>query len=211
MEGHTFKLCELEPKGLGERGRHRRTVLFHLHGRSDEQIKALMAQIAPQLQPNQVIEVDAKIAARGSSVHADYEADAHADTPAPPQTPLDDGDDEEADDAEVVANPVQATRFSIRMLWEAQKRHAAASEELCRRTSALTDKAIEQMKKVDDALTEVSSMRRALLKERQELTGGQGGVQTGITAEDIVELMKTGAAMLRDLSTQGRGGSSPER
>jgi hypothetical protein len=218
MERHTYKLCELLPKEPGKRGRHKRVVLMDWHDLPAEEVERLRSMVEPRLQPNQVSELDSKIVARGRSVQdepddeddIDLAEDAEeAAEPAdePPQHASGDLEDEAlADDGlDAATNPVAATKFSIRMLWLAQRRHAEASEELCKRTSALTDKTLDQWKKVDDLLTEVAAMRRELLKEK---TAEQTRQASGVSMQDIMEIMRTGATIWREVNTPPRGGPS---
>lgn len=203
MGNHTFRLCDLLPKGAGERGRHKQFARLTLRGRSDEQVAALVNQISPQLEPNQIIEVDSRIVARGSAVSVDEE-DA-----GPPEGDADDAqaNSETPDDPRATAvfpptDPVAATQFSIRMLWDAQRRHAAASEELCRRTAEMTERAIAQMQKIDNLLTEASSRRR------DPPAPPADDPPRKVSFEDVAALVKMGAEVWRDVQAQGRGETS---
>jgi hypothetical protein len=201
MGGHTFRLCDLLPKEIGERGRHKQSIRFTLRGRSDEQVASLVNQLSSQLEPNQIIVVDGRIVARGSAVAADEEA------AVPPEPEADDGQADEEDLTSepsaaggfAPADPIAATQFSIRMLWDAQRRHAAASEELCRRTAEMTDRAIAQMQKIDNLLSEVSSRRRETPAPPAEEPSRR------VTLEDVAALVKMGAEVWRDVQAQGRG------
>lgn len=221
MERHTYKICELQPKEPGKRGRHRRVVVMDWYHVSSEDLAQLRRMCEPRLQPNQVVELDNKIVARGTAVQEDLdgeEEEVDQDDTAADGDGHDAGDTaatsaavEEAaimdDEADAATNPVAATKFSIRMLWMAQKRHAVASEELCTRTSALTDKTLEQWKKVDDALTEITALRRELMKER---TAEQAKTAVGVSMQDVMEIMRTGATIWREVNGPPRGGGTSE-
>lgn len=212
---HTYKVCELQPKEPGKRGRHKRVVLMDFPQIGADELTYLRKTLEPRLQPNQVAELDAKIVARGSAVDEEdeeHEGEAvQADEEAlevPDEVAEDDLEDVELrGEASAATDPVAATRFSIRMLWLAQKRHAAASEELCKRTSALTEKTLEQWKKVDDALTEVSALRREILKEKA--TDQAKPPSPGVSMQDIMEIMRTGATIWREVVTSTPTANKP--
>lgn len=147
-------------------------------GLSDEELKMIRAVQEPRLKADEIAELDKKIVARGSGVTEEDAAEV-ADT--------DDEDDAEEAKAPSSDDPVAVTKHATRMLWDAYRKHAAASSELREQTNELNKRAIEQARQLDEAL---SKTRRP-------------GPTINITADDIVNLVRAGTTALQEFVSGG--------
>ncbi len=133
---------------------------------SDDEVKMIRAVQEPRLKSDEIAELDKKIVARGSGVTEEDAADV-ADA--------DDADD--VDDVKPASDdPVAVTKHATRMLWDAYRKHAAASAELREQTNELNRRAIEQARQLDEALSK----------------RGRPGPTINISAGDISNLVRAG-------------------
>ena len=168
MERHTYKVCRVLPRDPEQKmGRPRREVLMPWEDLSDDEVKMIRAVQEPRLKPDEIAELDKKIVARGSGVTEEDAADvAEADD----TQDVDDGKAPSSDD------PVAVTKHATRMLWDAYRKHAAASAELREQTNELNRRAIEQARQLDEALSK----------------RGRPGPTINISAGDISNLVRAG-------------------
>ena len=179
MERHTYKVCRVLPRDPEQKmGRPRREVLMPWEDLSDDEVKMIRAVQEPRLKADEIAELDKKIVARGSGVTEEDVADAED---------ADDGDD--ADDAKAPSSddPVAVTKHATRMLWDAYRKHAAASAELREQTNELNKRAIEQARQLDEALNK----------------RGRPGPTINITAGDISNLVRAGTKAFQEFVAGG--------
>ena len=146
---------------------------------SDDEVKMIRAVQEPRLKADEIAELDKKIVARGSGVTEEDVADT------------DDADDtDDTDDAKAPGSsddPVAVTKHATRMLWDAYRKHAAASAELREQTNELNKRAIEQARQLDEALGK----------------RGRPGPTINITAGDISNLVRAGTKAFQEFVAGG--------
>lgn len=147
---------------------------------SDDEVKMIRAVQEPRLKADEIAELDKKIVARGSGVAEEDVADADD---------ADDGDGaDDVDDVKTASDdPVAVTKHATRMLWDAYRKHAAASAELREQTNELNKRAIEQARQLDEALGK----------------RGRPGPTINITAGDISNLVRAGTKAFQEFVAGG--------
>ena len=145
---------------------------------SDDEVKMIRAVQEPRLKADEIAELDKKIVARGSGVTEEDAADV-----------AEAGDEGEDDDATAPnsTDPVAVTKHATRMLWDAYRKHAAASAELREQTNELNKRAIEQARQLDEALGK----------------RGRPGPTINITAGDISNLVRAGTKAFQEFVAGG--------
>lgn len=85
------------------------------------------------------------------------------------------------------------TRHATRMLWDAYRRHAAASAELREQTNELNRRAIAQAKQLDEALSAIQN--------RPAAPAPAASPPLNLSFEDLVNAVRVGASIFRDVAS----------
>lgn len=112
------------------------------------------------------------------------------------------GDDDDAGDADDMSDvdvgpspddPVGVTKHATRMLWDAYRRHAAASAELREQTNELNRRAIAQAKQLDEALSAIQN--------RPAAAPAAPPPALNVSFDDLVNAVRVGASIFRDVAS----------
>ena len=192
MDLHTYKICEVLPRDPEQKmGRPRREILIAWDDLNDGEVEQMRSLQEPRLRPGQIAELDGKIVAWGFEPTAAETAgpdDIAGETAGP-------DDVEDADDQDVGPSPddpVGVTKHATRMLWDAYRRHAAASAELREQTNELNQRAIAQAKLLDETLSTIQNR--------------QPSAPIIVSMDDLQNVLRIGATMVREF----RGGADKE-
>jgi hypothetical protein len=84
---------------------------------------------------------------------------------------------------------VGVTKHATRMLWDAYRRHAAASAELREQTNELNRRAIAQAKQLDEALSAIQNRPAA---------PAAAPPPPDVSFDDLVNALRVGASIFRE-------------
>ena len=204
---HTYKICVVLPRDPEQKmGRPRRDVVIGWEGLTFKEVKLMRSVQEPRLRVGQIAELDGKIVARGreqagpgpdaDDVEDADDADAGNVEDAGDTGDADDADDtgeaDDVDDADDVDpspdDPVGVTKHATRMLWDAYRRHAAASAELREQTNELNRRAIAQAKQLDEALSAIQNRPAA----------PAAAPPLDVSFDDLVNALRVGASIFRE-------------
>jgi len=201
---HTYKICQVLPRDPDQKmGRPPREVLIGWEGLTDKEVNLMRRVQEPRLRPGQIAELDGKIVARGPMAPGEAGEDAQeaddGDDVASDDTDEAIGDADDTSEADLLEvgpgpdDPVGVTRHATRMLWDAYRRHAAASAELREQTNELNRRAIAQAKELDEALAAMQSRAPAPPPPAPSLP-------LNVSFEDLVNAVRVGASIFRDVA-----------
>lgn len=181
-----LRLYSLEKKDPKKPGPARKTVQLVLEHLPPDMTPLLREHIEAQIRPQQVLEIDGSIVARGADV----------------------GSDDVEAAVELRGDLGEAYSFAHRMLWEVYERETAAidrlterSAEMFNRTQAMTGKL---QKTIQDTLELQAALRaifegETLRKEAKATTGSAGGEEENTFSAKNIKDWVNGLGTLRDL------------
>jgi hypothetical protein len=216
---HTYKICVVLPRDPEQKmGRPRRDVVIGWKGLTLAEVNLLRSVQEPRLEVGQFAELDGKIVARArEDANVELNGDDAGDADA--ANDVDDADDareagigdtedashvDGADDMSDVddidagpspEDPVAVTKHATRMLWDAYRRHAAASAELREQTNELNRRAIAQAKQLDEALSAIQNRPAAAPAATPPPP------PLNVSLDDLVNAFRIGASIFRDVSS----------
>lgn len=178
---HKYRICEVQPRQK-QFGRPRRATIIGWDDVSPDDLVLLRRLHEPRLAANQIAELDGRTVARGSEVsQAEADESEVLEVSAPP----------------AAAGPAEVSDFAQRVCWDAYTRARNASVELRAQEQALTERTIEQGKRIDAMISELQALRLELLRQGAPSTAAR------ISMDDLKNLVTLGVTVARDVLKSG--------
>lgn len=180
-ERHRYKIFTILPSDKRV-GRPKRELKQSWDDITAVDLAALRRLVEPKLQPNQIAELDGRTVARGSEVsQAEADESEVLEVSAPP----------------AAAGPAEISDFAQKVCWDAYIRARNASVELRAQEQALTERTIEQGKRIDAMISELQALRLELLRQ------GAPSAAARISMDDLKNLVTLGVTVARDVLKSG--------